>query len=132
MDDGLSLAISQRLKTAKSVVIASHVRPDGDAIGSLLGLGLALLQAGKDVQMVLSDGLSHSFHHLPGSDLIMRRPNGSYDVAIVLDCSDLLRTGGVLGERQPDLNIDHHITNLNFARINFVNPSAVATSAILA
>ena len=125
-------AVTQLFQNGQSFLVISHIRPDGDAVGSLLGLGLALQQAGKDVQMVLSDGLSHSFHHLPGSDLIMRRPNGSYDVAIVLDCSDITRTGGVLGERQPDLNIDHHITNLNFARINFVNPSAVATSAILA
>jgi phosphoesterase RecJ-like protein len=125
-------AVTQLFQNGQSFLVISHIRPDGDAIGSLLGLGLALQQAGKDVQMVLADGIPHSFHHLPGSDLVLRRPKGSFDIAIVLDCSDLIRTGGVLGERQPDLNIDHHITNLNFARINFVNPNAVATSAILA
>ncbi|MDR3578240.1 MAG: bifunctional oligoribonuclease/PAP phosphatase NrnA [Anaerolineaceae bacterium] len=125
-------AVRQLLQNGRSFLVVSHIRPDGDAIGSLLGLGMALQHASKDVQMVLVDGVSHSFHHLPGSELVLRRPNAAYDTAIVLDCSDLVRTGGVLGERQPDLNIDHHITNLSFARINFVNPSAAATSAILA
>jgi phosphoesterase RecJ-like protein len=125
-------AVTQVFQNGQSFIIVSHVRPDGDAIGSLLGLGLALQTAGKDVQMVLADGIPHSFHHLPGSDLVLRRPKGPFDIAVVLDCSDLIRTGGVLGERQPDLNIDHHITNLNYARINLVNPLAVATSAILA
>ena len=82
--------------------------------------------------MVLMDGIPHSFHHLPGSEFVMRRPKRPFDTSIVLDCSDLVRTGGVLGERQPDLNIDHHITNLNFARVNIVNPKEAATAAILA
>ena len=125
-------AVKQLFQNGQSFLVISHIKPDGDAIGSLLGLGLALREAGKDVQMVLVDGVTHSFHYLPGSDSVLRRPKGSYDTAVVLDCSDLIRTGGVLGDRQPDLNIDHHITNLNFARINFVNPTAAATSAILA
>ena len=125
-------SVRQLFQDGQSFLVISHIRPDGDAIGSLLGLGLSLRQAGKDVQMVLVDGIPHSFHHLYGSDLIARRPKGSFDTSIVLDCSDLLRTGGVLGDRQADLNIDHHITNLNFARINFVDPGAAATSAILA
>jgi len=53
-------------------------------------------------------------------------------MVIVVDCSDLQRTGSILGSRIPDLNIDHHITNVNFARINFVVPEAEATAAILA
>jgi bifunctional oligoribonuclease and PAP phosphatase NrnA len=128
----LSNSIKQLFQDGQSFLVVSHIRPDGDAIGSLLGLGLALQQEGKEVQMILADGVPHSFHHLSGSHLVMRRCKVAYDTSIVLDCSDLIRTGGVLGERQADLNIDHHITNLNFARINFVNPVAVATSAILA
>jgi len=113
-------------------VVVSHIRPDGDAIGSLLGLGLALKNAGKEVQLILSDGVPASFRHLPGYETITRRIKGEYDAAIVLDCSDLFRTGGVLGDRKPDLNIDHHITNLEFAQLNVVHPEAEATCAILA
>jgi len=64
MDNEIIGAIKVRLENAKNIVVASHVRPDGDAIGSLLGLGLALQNAGKSVQMVLVDGVSSSFKHL--------------------------------------------------------------------
>src|SRR5215212_8552162 len=57
MNEGTTGVIKERLDKSKNVLIASHVRPDGDAIGSLLGLGLALLDAGKSVQMVLVDGM---------------------------------------------------------------------------
>src|SRR5574339_450073 len=57
-------AIKKCLDESKNVVVVSHVRPDGDAIGSLLGLGLALIDAGKTVQMVLVDGIPASYRHL--------------------------------------------------------------------
>jgi bifunctional oligoribonuclease and PAP phosphatase NrnA len=123
----------EEFRHAQNVLVVSHIRPDGDAVGSLLGLGQSLMAAGKQVQMVLADGVPSSFRHLPGANLVKRKVNGTpVDLAVVLDCSDLARTGGVLGSRAPDLNIDHHITNLNFARINFVQPEAQATSGILA
>ena len=125
--------LRQEFERAQSVLVVSHIRPDGDAVGSLLGLGQALQAAGKQVQMVLADGVPSSFRHLPGANLVKRKASGvPIDLAIVLDCSDMVRTGGVLGAREPDINIDHHITNLNFARINLVQPEAQATSGILA
>lgn len=125
--------IGHRLHDAQKVLIVSHIHPDGDAIGSLLGLGLALQSAGKNVQMVLTDGISKSFRHLAGSDRVVRRPSGEFDTVIVVDCSDLARAGEALnGYATADINIDHHVTNLNFARLNLVVPTAVATSAILA
>jgi len=132
MSTDIHQAIRTALQDAHKVLLVSHIRPDGDAVGSLLGLGLALKSTGKEVQMVLVDGLPRSFRFLKGSELVQRRPKGEFDFSIVVDCSDLLRTGGVLGDRLPDLNIDHHVTNLDFARINLVMPEAVATSAILA
>jgi phosphoesterase RecJ-like protein len=56
----------------------------------------------------------------------------AFDYIAVVDCSDLQRAGHVIGERVPNLNIDHHITNLDFAKINLVIPQQVATSAIIA
>ena len=58
MSKEITGAIKERLEKAQNIVIASHVRPDGDAIGSLLGLGLALSDAGKSVQMILVDGIA--------------------------------------------------------------------------
>jgi phosphoesterase RecJ-like protein len=126
--------IGQRLREARRVLIVSHIRPDGDAVGSTLGLGLALALAGKTVRMALADGVPANFRHLAGKEMVQRSPGemSQWDTVIAVDCSDLQRTGEMLGERAPDINIDHHITNLNFAAINLVIPEQVATAAIIA
>jgi len=124
--------INAKIKSAKNILIVSHVRPDGDAIGALLGFGLALQQAGKTVQMVLNDGLPASFRHLPGNDQVKKEPLGDPDLFITVDCADFKRTGKQFENyRKPDINIDHHITNENFGQLNLIEPEAVATSAIL-
>jgi len=120
------------LHAAQKILIVSHIRPDGDAVGATLGLGLALRAAGKTVQMVLADGVPSNLRHLAGSADVRRKASGEWDLSVVVDASDLLRTGGVLGAIKPGLNIDHHVTNLGFASVNLVDPEAVATSAILA
>ena len=85
--------IKERLDRSRNVVVASHVRPDGDAIGSLLALGLALRDEGKSVQMVLVDGVSSSFRHLEGSELILKEPTGEHDTFVTVDCADFKRVG---------------------------------------
>jgi bifunctional oligoribonuclease and PAP phosphatase NrnA len=121
------------LRAAQRVLIVTHIRPDGDAIGSLLGLGLTLQAAGKQVDMVSVDGVPFDYRFLSGVDQIRSAPQGDYDLSITVDCSDLGRAGAGLGERAfPEINIDHHITNEIFARVNLVDPQAVATAEILA
>jgi len=133
MDEQLLKIARSEVLEADRLLVASHIRPDGDAIGSLLGLGLSLQAAGKDVQMVSADGLPSIFRHLAGSELVSSRPEGHFDLIIVVDCSDLDRVGSALnGSSSPDLNIDHHPTNLNFARLNLVETEAVATAEMLA
>ena len=132
MDIQLIGEIKDRLVIAKKMVIASHVRPDGDAIGSLLGLGLALRDAGKSVQMILADGVPSSFRYLEGSDLIQNEPGGDHDTFITVDCADFKRTGKAFENfSQPDINIDHHVTNENFGKLNLIEADEVATAAIL-
>ncbi|GAB4448240.1 MAG: bifunctional oligoribonuclease/PAP phosphatase NrnA [Anaerolineales bacterium] len=132
MDKETTGAIKERLIKANKVIVASHVRPDGDAIGSLLGLGLALMDAGKSVQMVLADGVPASFRHLEGSELITKAPSGEYDTFITVDCADFKRTGKVFENfGQPDINIDHHVTNERYGKINLIEAEEVATAAIL-
>ena len=132
MNEEIIGAIKVRLENAKNIVIAAHVRPDGDAIGSLLGLGLALLNAGKSVQMVLVDGVSTSFRHLAGSELIVKEPKGEHDTFITVDCADFKRVGKFFETfGQPDINIDHHKTNEEFGKLNLIEAEEVATAAIL-
>jgi phosphoesterase RecJ-like protein len=125
--------VSNKFQAAEKILIVSHIRPDGDAIGSVLGLGLSLELIGKQVQMVLSDGIPQTFHHLSGVEQLKQHAEGEFDLICVLDCSDMQRTGKALnGYSQPDINIDHHITNLEFAKVNLVDTQAVATAEILA
>jgi phosphoesterase RecJ-like protein len=72
----LQIKIKDRIQAAHRILITSHIRPDGDAIGSSLALGLALMDAGKQVQVVLSDGLPASFRHLPGSEKVKTKAEG--------------------------------------------------------
>jgi bifunctional oligoribonuclease and PAP phosphatase NrnA len=133
MNEGKTGAIKERLDKSKNVVIASHIRPDGDAIGSLLGLGLALRDTGKSVQMVLVDGVPSSFKHLDGSELIAKEPGGEHDTFITVDSADFKRVGKAFENfGQPDINIDHHKTNENFGKHNLIEAEEVATAAILA
>lgn len=125
--------LKARLEKSNNVLIASHVRPDGDAIGSLLGLGLALRDAGKTVQMVLVDGVPASFKHLEGSEFVTQTPNGTFDTFITVDSADFKRVGKLFEEfGQPDINIDHHKTNGEFGKINLIEAGEVATAAVLA
>src|SRR6202142_3117122 len=132
MDSNIIGAIKSRLETGERILITSHVRPGGDAVGSLLGMGLALQNAGRNVQMVLADGGSSSFRHLEGSEKIKTKIEGAFDTFITVDCADFKRTGKpfeALGS--PDINIDHHITNEKFGKLNLIEGAEVATSAIL-
>jgi bifunctional oligoribonuclease and PAP phosphatase NrnA len=141
MNDEILPAIRRQIQEANRILIVSHIRPDGDAVGSLLGLGLALEENGKEVQMVLEDGLPAGFQYLEGSERIRRRAEGEFDLVITVDSSDIERTGEALlnvlrsdgGDGSiPDINIDHHITNLSFARYNLVEAEAAATAEIIA
>ena len=112
MDNDTIQAIRTRLAAGQAFLVTSHIRPDGDAVGSLLGLGLALKDAGKSVQMVLADGVPASFRHLQGADEIKTAVDGDFDTFITVDCADFKRTGKAFAaSRRPDINIDHHITN---------------------
>jgi phosphoesterase RecJ-like protein len=98
----------------------------------MLGLGLALEDAGKNVQMVLVDGIAASFRYLEGSDRVRKEPDRDFDTFIAVDCADFKRLGEPFQSlRQPDINIDHHITNERFGRLNLIEEKEVATASVL-
>jgi len=128
----IDIKIKQRIKSAHNILIVSHIRPDGDAIGSLLGLGLALQNYGKNVQMVLADGVPANFRYLPDYQLVMKSQKDPVDLSFVVDCSDIRRTGTALEEYgRADIVIDHHRTNERFGEINLVEPHVPATASML-
>jgi phosphoesterase RecJ-like protein len=132
MESAIITQIGKRLNAAQGILIASHVRPDGDAIGALLAMGLSLQAAGKTVQMVLQDGIPASFRFLEGHELVQKEPKDGWDTFISVDCADYKRLGKIFESvRKPDINIDHHITNEKFGALNLIEGEEVATSAIL-
>lgn len=124
--------IKKNIHDRDNILITSHLRPDGDAIGSIIGLGWALKEIGKNVQLVQEDGIPAKFRFLKGSELINTQVNINYELSIVLDSADINRIGKSFRKDIPDINIDHHITNEYFARINLIDPKASATAALLA
>jgi len=130
--DNIHAAIRGRIASAQTILVTTHLRPDGDAVGSLLGLGLALEGAGKTVRMVSLDGIPSTFKHLPGSGRVLKKPESPYDLTIAVDCADHTRAGNIFdGLGKPGLNIDHHITNDQFAEINLIEVEQAATCAII-
>ncbi len=126
---------AQWISRARRVLIICHVSPDGDAIGSLLGLGLALRKRGQDVSMACADPVPEPHQYLPHWESIVQRPQGTFDLVVSLDCSDLKRLGSAYHAQElegvPIVNIDHHTTNVCFGTVNWVEPAAVATAQML-
>ncbi len=130
-------SIGEVLRAHSSFVILSHVRPDGDAIGSQLALGFSLLAMGKSVRLINEDGLPENLSFLPGSERIELPPTDpiAAEVAIALDTATRPR----LGERALHaasmatvwINIDHHISNTNFGDLNLIDATSPATGQIL-
>jgi phosphoesterase RecJ-like protein len=122
------------IQSAHRILLVTHVGPDGDAIGSMLGLAWLLWPQGKELALGCEDPVPRSYAWLPGSEQVVRSVDGSYDLVISLDCSDVYRMGQVYGPNvvtTPLLNIDHHITNTGFGSINWVDPSSAATSQMI-
>lgn len=120
-----------------SFVIMSHVRPDGDAIGSQIALGFSLMAMGKTVYLVNEDGVPESMEFLRGAEKITRPPADplEVDVAIALDTATKPRLGeGALHAASAAkvwLNIDHHISNPLYGDVNVIDATSPATGQIL-
>ncbi len=128
--------IIKQIERNKRFLLTSHTHPDGDAIGSLLAMGLALKAMGKEVQMVNESPIPAVYRFLPSVNAIKRRvaPKSFFDVAIVLDCGNLERIGSV-GKRVEQMpliiNIDHHLTNTRFGNSHIIDTEACATAEII-
>ena len=128
---------TQAVKDAASILIVTHMNPDGDAIGSMLGLGTALANTDKAVTMAVDDGVPKSLRFLPGADDIYAKlTTRKFDLLISVDASDEERTGdvGAYGRRNSKavINLDHHVTNTLFGDIHLLMVDAVSATEIVA
>lgn len=128
--------IAKELKNNKRFLLATHVNPDGDAIGSLGALALVLEDMGKEVVAYCQDEVPRFLRFLPYSDRIVKEiPDpGRFEVAVVLDCGELDRIGSaveVLQHVQKIIHIDHHRSSDDFGQLNLVLPECSSTAEIL-
>jgi Exopolyphosphatase-related proteins len=128
--------IGQTLRDNKRFAILSHVRPDGDALGSQLALGLSLKKLGKDVRIWNEDGMLEKYSFLSNAELLTKPPAEpeDVDVAIALDTAIQNRLGttvAAIKSAKVWMNIDHHPSNPGYGDIVYIDPHAPATGQIL-
>lgn len=123
------------IEPVQRVYAVCHQSPDGDAIGSLLGLGRALEALGKQVTLACADAVPRNLAFLPGSQHIVARPPADEELIIVVDTGSLDHLGALYQEAafqgRPLLVIDHHASNPGFADVNVVDPQVAATAELV-
>jgi phosphoesterase RecJ-like protein len=137
--DGLAQPLADAaavIRSSQSIVLACHVNPDGDALGSMLGLALALISLGKDVVCLSEDGVPDILRFLPGMELVSKTTDMStFDLALVVDSGDLPRVGAtvqpLISRAQRVVDIDHHVTAGAFGDIRVLDSRAASTAEIV-
>lgn len=127
--------IIQQLNNSNHVLIASHTNPDGDAIGSLLAVGLALNSLNKKTFLFNESPIPAVYRFLPFIELIGHeiKDSHAFDTAVILDCGNIHRIGRyseIVSRIPVIINIDHHITNTRFGTSRLIDVSACSTSEI--
>jgi len=125
--------VVQLIEQKYRFMITSHIRPDGDGLGSGLALYWMLRSLGKHVDVVLRDRVPPSYMVLPGTDLVLVQDDVTedYDAAFIIECSDVERPGLPSLKDQFVVNIDHHSTTMPFGDINWIDPTAAAVGEMI-
>ncbi|MDM8536139.1 DHH family phosphoesterase [Desulfobacterales bacterium HSG17] len=128
--------IIHQLKLSNNVFIASHINPDGDAVGSLIAMALSLDSLGKKITMYNQSPIPAVYRFLPSVSRIVSRAaiNNEWDTAIILDCGNIERIGHFASQIHvipTIINIDHHVTNTGFGNLQYIDTSACSTAEIV-
>jgi phosphoesterase RecJ-like protein len=128
--------ILQTIKTADRILVTAHTDPDGDAVGSLLAMGLALERLGKQTTLYNESPIPAVYQFLPAVGRIDRHLDAAadFDAAVVLDCGDLSRVGSAadtVKRVRSVINIDHHASNPGFGAHCLIDAHACATAEIV-
>lgn len=141
MSEGLEAsfrAVADLLETGRRFLVTSHRNPDGDALGSALGVALALEARGKETLVVMRDGWSSAYSGLPGIGRVAMAsalPSdwpGGFDALLALECPSADRTGWPNQLEGRVVNVDHHPGNTQWGELNLVVPEAAAVGEIVA
>lgn len=113
--------------------ITTHIKPDGDGVGSSLGLCWLLRSLGKTAEVIVHGDVPPAYKSLPGADEIrdVKAIDAQYDAIFIIECSDLSRPGIAGLESEFTVNIDHHATSEHFGTINWIDSTASAVGEMI-
>lgn len=127
--------IIQAIDASQTICVAGHVRPDGDCIGSQIGLTHALLKLGKDVVCWNEDKVPQKYAFLDPEDLLQKPlPGYEFDLVIAADCASFDRLGSVgaaIAKRKLLVNIDHHLSNTRYGDVNWISAREASTGELV-
>jgi bifunctional oligoribonuclease and PAP phosphatase NrnA len=125
--------VVELIEAKRKFAITSHVRPDGDSLGSSLGLYWLLRALDKDVEVIMRDPVPHAYQKLPGAREVRVTPavDSAYHAVFVIECSDIARPGLIDLDKQFVVNIDHHSTTALFGKINWIDSTASAVGEMI-
>jgi bifunctional oligoribonuclease and PAP phosphatase NrnA len=130
-------ALAALIRSREKFVVCSHVRPDGDAVGSSVALALAIRKLGKSVHLLCEDGLPANLAFLPHARELVEKPAGpvAADVVFALDTAARTRLGdgvnAAIGGATILINIDHHVSNPGYGDLHYIDPHSPATGQII-
>ncbi|MBV9242615.1 MAG: bifunctional oligoribonuclease/PAP phosphatase NrnA [Acidobacteria bacterium] len=125
--------VVELIENKSNFAITTHIKPDGDGVGSSLGLCWLLRSLGKNAEVVVHGDVPPAYRDLPGAEEIkdVREVNGHYDAVFVIECSDLDRPGIKGLDQVVTVNIDHHSTSEHFGTINWIDSTASAVGEMI-
>jgi phosphoesterase RecJ-like protein len=125
--------VVELIENKQNFAITTHVRPDGDGIGSSLGLYWLLKSLGKNAEVIACDEIPGAYQELPGVEDIRRVKaiDKQYDAVFIIECSDAFRPGITDLEKEFTVNIDHHATSEHFGTINWIDSTASAVGEMI-
>ncbi len=125
--------VVELIENKSNFAITTHIKPDGDGVGSSLGLLWLLRSLGKSAEVIVHGDVPQAYRSLPGADEIrdQRSIDGNYDAVFVIECSDIDRPGISGLDREFTVNIDHHATSEHFGTINWIDSTASAVGEMI-
>ncbi|MEO6052107.1 MAG: bifunctional oligoribonuclease/PAP phosphatase NrnA [Pyrinomonadaceae bacterium] len=125
--------VVELIENKSKFAITTHIKPDGDGVGSSLGLCWLLRSLGKTAEVIVRGDVPPAYHSLPGANEIrdITIIDGDYDAVFVIECSDLMRPGIAGLENEFTVNIDHHATSEQFGSINWIDSTASAVGEMI-
>ncbi|CAN5568469.1 bifunctional oligoribonuclease/PAP phosphatase NrnA [soil metagenome] len=125
--------VVELIENKSKFAITTHIKPDGDGVGSSLGLCWLLRSLGKEAEVIVHGDVPPAYRSLPGADEIrdIKSIDAKYDAIFVIECSDVDRPGIAGLKEEFTVNIDHHATSEHFGSINWIDSTASAVGEMI-